>query len=589
MLARRYQLLFLFVIILAAYYPAVTAGFSAIDDLGMINAYRQGSGWNLLGLFIPSVGGGFYYRPLIGLSFLIDRQFFSLLPGMMHLENILLHFLNAVLVYFMTLQIIPREGRSDSLLPVTAAFLFGLHPVNAESVNWISGRTDVLAGTFVLLSALSLLKFREFREKKYLALSLCSFLGGVLSKEVALAFLPGVFLLMSAGHHADGSGTIQKKGADRGLLAKYAVYGLGFLAVLLIFYLLRSTAFTSSASRFGITLRAITNDWMHSMFVVLRAFGFYVKKLIMPYPLNLAILEVDSLYEIIAVPLAAFCMYCVGRGTLISALFSAGVFLIAPSFVLAFGQLAWTPYAERYMYITSAFFVIAGVVYLNSRVRLPRALLVKAAAVLVLVAMFAATLDRSMIWQNDLTLSKDTVEKSPQSRDMRALYGALLTKKGYYAEAMVQLEEGRLLPSIEYDERFDLNIAYIYYKQGRIDDAIRLDETALQYSGNISKSALISLIEMLKEKTTSVHTREERRSLNKKLLAYNMKLFELSHDPHILYNLGVTSTSLGEHKKAIAYFQQARDTMANDDQYRLLAQQKIKNLSRAGWVYDQDH
>jgi tetratricopeptide (TPR) repeat protein len=162
-------------------------------------------------------------------------------------------------------------------------------------------------------------------------------------------------------------------------------------------------------------------------------------------------------------------------------------------------------------------------------------------------------------------------------------------KKGDYTAALVQLEQGKRLPSLEYDERFDLNIAYIYYKQGRIDEAIRLDEMALQKSGNASKSALSSLIMLVEEKIKFAHTRGERRSLNKQMLAYNVKLFELSHDPHILYDLGVASTSLGEHKKAIAYFQRARDTLTSDDQYRNLAQRRINGLSRTGWEYAQDH
>ena len=206
MLAKRYQLLLIAVVVLAVYSPAVLAGFSKYDDAALAESYRGVRGWDIRAYFIPSSGEGFYYRPLIGISFLLDKYFLGLNPGLMHLENILIHLVNALLVYFLTSQITLAEDKTEqTYLPLLAGLLFGLHPINTESVNWISGRTDLLAGMFILMSVLCLLKYKELRKKKYVLLFFIVFTGAALVKETALAFLPGAILIASAAHKRSDS------------------------------------------------------------------------------------------------------------------------------------------------------------------------------------------------------------------------------------------------------------------------------------------------------------------------------------------------------------------------------------------------
>ena len=274
------------------------------------------------------------------------------------------------------------------------------------------------------------------------------------------------------------------------------------IVVAFVAFMARSGDFIAHQSRMAMTLRFIVNDWMHTMFVVLRAFGFYMKKLIFPFPLNFAIMEVDPLYELIAVPLVAACFYITSRRRILSGLFIAGVLLIAPSFVLALGQIAWTPYAERYVYMTSALLVPPIVVFLSDLVHAGRVRLVKIAMGTLIVIMFVSVVNRSIVWSSDFSLAKDTVEKSPMSRDMRATYGSLLALKGDYAEALRQLEQGKKIPCFGYDDRFDLTIAAIYEQRGEKDKAIELYKTAFKQSHETSASVLSAMIKLLEEEKT---------------------------------------------------------------------------------------
>lgn len=578
MLIRRYQLLLLAAVVLAAYYPAVLANFSQIDDAQLAEYYRNVQGSSVWADFIPFRSGGLYYRPMIGFSFFFDKYVLGLYPGLMHLENILLHLLNAVLVYFLTRELVPLQDRKKSFLPLLAALLFGLHPINAESTNWISGRTDLLAGVFILASTVILLKYRELRENKYLRLSLIAFFGGVLTKETSLAFLPGAFLMINAAHHDDRLPELSKplhKASSPIHGLKLAVGGLG---VVLLFMALRSFAFSSNASRIGMTLQYLSSDWFHPMFVILRAFGFYVKKMVLPLPLNFAIVEIDPLYEVLAVPLVILCIFIMSRNTLLGAVFTAGVLLITPAFIIAFGQIAWTPYAERYLYIPSAFLIVSSVVYLHGKLSSFH-INGKFMSLGLLMLMFALTLNRSIVWQNDLKLCEDTVKISPMARNIRLVYSGLLAEKEDYAAAMKQLEEGRSIPSLAYDERFDLNAADIYYKQGKIDDAIAATEVALHKSNGSSTRALKYVIDLLEVKKKATEKPSEKNMLNKRIFSYHLALYKASHDPQVLYSLGVTANELGDRKRALRLFNQAVNNLSDGEYVKLKAKKEIEKIT----------
>jgi protein O-mannosyl-transferase len=580
-LTRRYQILLIAVIVLAAFYPANFAGFAFIDDESMETGHRGIVELDLGNVFIPTMGGGLYYRPLFALSFRFDKLLFGFDPGMMHLENVFLHVINALLVYFITLRVLPPPDRAGSMLPLFVSLVFALHPVNAESVNWISGRSDVLAGSFLCASMLSLLIFREGRQNTYGVLAFALFLGGVLTKETSLAFFPGILLMLKA---TDGTPSQQPVNTDfRKEKTEQNPFLLliGVFLVLAVFFFLRSTAFTSNTSRIGLTIRAISDDWIHSMFVIMRAFGFYIKKLIYPFPLNFAIIEVDPLYEILAVPFLLICIYVVTRRTVLSALFTTGLLLIIPSFLIAFGQIAWTPYAERYLYLASAFLTVPAIIALAQVIpsrALPAA---KVGSVVIILLLSVMMFQRSLIWQNDLTLIADTVTKTPDSKVLRAIYALKLVRRGEYAGAKEQLEKGEEISELVYDPRYEFIKAYMFYRQGKIEESLKIIEAVLVKTKGRSIEALEYLILLLEEKKSTCRSQTEIRTIELSIFRHTMRLFVLKGDPHLLYDLGVSAERLGDRGRAVRLFQQAINNLPDGDLLRQSSKNKIKTLSLA--------
>ena len=89
----------------------------------------------------------FNWHPLTWISHAIDVQMFQLDPAGHHVTNLLLQIVNVLLLYWVMLRATGYVGRSAMV-----AGLFALHPVNVESVAWISERKNLLSMMFFLLA-----------------------------------------------------------------------------------------------------------------------------------------------------------------------------------------------------------------------------------------------------------------------------------------------------------------------------------------------------------------------------------------------------------------------------------------------------
>lgn len=133
------------------------------------------------------------YAPLQILSYALDYRIWGLWPGGYALTNICLHLANGLLLYLLVWRL---AGTRRAALLAAAIFLF--HPLQVESVAWISQRKNVLAMFFFLLSLLAYLRYRTglpAGSRLALLCSLAAFAAATLSKSVAV-ILPVVLLLL---------------------------------------------------------------------------------------------------------------------------------------------------------------------------------------------------------------------------------------------------------------------------------------------------------------------------------------------------------------------------------------------------------
>jgi len=138
---------------------------------------RAGVRWAFLAADID------YWRPLSWLSHMADVELFGLEPGGHHVTSVLLHALNAV-VLFLALRAL--TGR---LWPAAfVAALFAWHPLHVESVAWVAERKDVLCALFWFLGLWAYAEHARAPSGRSLALVAGCFVLGLMSKPMILTF-----------------------------------------------------------------------------------------------------------------------------------------------------------------------------------------------------------------------------------------------------------------------------------------------------------------------------------------------------------------------------------------------------------------
>ncbi len=91
--------------------------------------------------------------PLTNLSFLLESVF-GIRATTSHLINFLLHLANVLLLFRFVQVLIGQDWRA-----VLVALLFAIHPMNVQTVAWVSERKGVLSTLFLLLMLIGYLKY----------------------------------------------------------------------------------------------------------------------------------------------------------------------------------------------------------------------------------------------------------------------------------------------------------------------------------------------------------------------------------------------------------------------------------------------
>src|SRR5215510_2200181 len=128
------------------------------------------------------------YYPLLFSSYWLQQRLWGDSTTGYHLVNLLLH-IGCVVLVLKILRFLRVPGAE------LAAIIFALHPVNVETVAWISERKNMLSGIFALAATLSYLKSDENRSRRFYALAIGLFLLGLLSKT-AIVTLPLAWLVI---------------------------------------------------------------------------------------------------------------------------------------------------------------------------------------------------------------------------------------------------------------------------------------------------------------------------------------------------------------------------------------------------------
>lgn len=135
------------------------------------------------------------YYPLLHSAFWLQHRLWGDRPLGYHLVNAGLHAAAAVLVLCVVRRLLsPGHAWADAAAALTAA-LFALHPVQVESVAWITEQKNTLSAVFYLAALLGYLRFDATRSRRTYVIAALLFAGGLMTKTV-IATLPGAILVI---------------------------------------------------------------------------------------------------------------------------------------------------------------------------------------------------------------------------------------------------------------------------------------------------------------------------------------------------------------------------------------------------------
>lgn len=173
-----------------SYGQVFQAGFIDFDDPTLLvqnERVRSGFSTDNIEWAFTALHGG-TWQPLVWLSYMLDSELYGSSPAGFHLTNLLLHLGSALTLFLFLLQATGSYVRSFFI-----AAVFAVHPLNVETVAWVSERKGCLSSFFALLSLLAYTRYSHTPSAKRYVLSLACYGLGLMAKP---AILPLPFLML---------------------------------------------------------------------------------------------------------------------------------------------------------------------------------------------------------------------------------------------------------------------------------------------------------------------------------------------------------------------------------------------------------
>lgn len=174
-----------FVLLGLLLFSNIINSFFLSDDFVFIDAVKSQKN------FLPLWVNALFIRPVVMASYSLDAWIWKLNPAGYHLTNILLHSVNAFLVFLFSsllLGFFDFEKNLKFRISLFSGILFLVFSGHSESVSWISGRTDVIATLFVLISFCCYLNYRKSKKIATVLFSYLFFILALMSKESVIVY-----------------------------------------------------------------------------------------------------------------------------------------------------------------------------------------------------------------------------------------------------------------------------------------------------------------------------------------------------------------------------------------------------------------
>jgi len=411
------------------------------------------------------------YQPLPVLSFAIQHHFTGMDSYPFHLLNLLLHLCCVIAVYHFV-----RRLTDHFWIPLGVAMIFAIHPMNVESVVWMSARSSAMYALFYLLALVSYVDYLKNQQSRHLWFAGFFFILSLFSKVQAIT-LPMVLLLLDFHH---GRKLLDKNN----LLQK-----VPFFLLSIIFGLV---ALSDTDTQSNLTAGMLAQfEFHHLPFMVTWSFMFYLFKLFIPLDLcgiyTYPQLEngwLPWVYYASSIPFA-FTMWLLWRfRSNRFVLFGAGFFILTIAINIQIIPSRLFIVADRYTYVPylGLFFLLFILVTQSTFSKRTKEMFPWLFACFILYFGFA-TNARSKVWASDIPFLTDIIEKNEGAPYAYRAYG----NRGFKYQSMQQFPKAYddFTSAIELfgtDGKTYYNRALVLNAMGRYRDAVRDLDSAAVYN-----------------------------------------------------------------------------------------------------------
>ncbi len=565
-------LILIIVATLVAYIPAMRAGFVWDDDAYVTDNPLLVDSDGLSRIWFSQDSPSQYF-PLVFTSFRLEYNIWGLNSAGYHITNIILHIINVILLWLLLRRLsIPAAW--------LAAAVFALHPVNVESVAWITERKNVLMGLFFLSSLLVWLRFVNLSNKSEKAwpsyvLSLLLYAFALLSKTTACTMPAALLLILWLKHtRIDTKRWLQ--------ITPFILLGVA-MGILTVWW----EQHHQGTEQLELGMNAPVR-----LLIACKAVLFYLAKLF--WPANLAfsypkweINQTDPLQYIwvLACVVVAICIWYwrkkLGRGTVAAVLFYvATLFPMLGIFTLY--TFRYTYVADHYQYLAAigpiTLVATAGYFLTQHRdIRIKAFATVFVASVLVILGFL--TWNQCRIYKDSQTLWQDTLRKNPRSFMAYNNLGNILHSQGDANRAISYFNKSIEIYPNHPEAYYNLGCAFI--SQGDFNRAISFFNQAIKvYPDYIKAYNNLAF-------TLAAHPDPAVREPNKAIYFANRAIQLQRHtDPAILDTLAVAFASAGQFDKAIATTEKALQMAVSYKKTKLADELRSRlDLYRKGQPY----
>ncbi len=398
-----------------------------------------------------------YYRPVGMLSLALDRAIGGSEPTLFHLDNLILHALNAFLLWLLI------RRRTSAVPAFLAGAWFAVLPANSEAVLWVSDRFDLLGMTFLLAA---LLVQRRFAGHFGSVLAAFFCLAALFTKET-FAIAPVLVLAQAVLDRVPGDAPVSRR----------RLLGLGSLLVLAT----GGYFWCRHAARIAASAALIGRSGLELVFDYLTTLGNTLSLLAAPLPLTVTREYVPFapapaiLAALVFVALCSLALW--SRRNALSV-----IWLLLGCAIPALAVRSQGFFFERYVYVPAAgaTWLLAaglhGVAAAQLRPLLRRGVM----AMVALVILFQVVSVRSRVpdWRDDRALFGAALAVQPASWYALFEMGHADAREGKWAEAADWYR--RALKVNDRDSRLLSNAAAAFERTGDFDEAVRVGEAAVR-------------------------------------------------------------------------------------------------------------